>query len=411
MANYDEVFLAIAIKNNILQRETAMDILRKFRQALENDLCKSIEEFVLNNNYLPKDKVDLLSSATKKFFKIESEQPKPTEPIPGYRITGKIGVGGTATVFAGQEIATNRPVAIKIMHPSKTKDQKALNDFLREAKLLTEFDHPNIVKGIRYGEVGGLYYLVLEFLDGVTVQDIMDEKGVIEEERAVHIILDVAKALDYIQSKGYIHRDVKPGNVMITKDNLVKLLDLGFSIPKGVFTEDQEFTVGTAEFISPEQAQGAKDIDIRSDIYSLGATLYYMVIGELPFKGETSLEIIAQHVLQSLNSAEIKNRNLSRLTHYFIERMMSKDKNLRYETPKDLIEDITANLEGYKRLVKELEETTTESTKTSVMEALSGTSPDAKSTTKMPTGRFATTRFKKLGFTTKRIQRNEKQKS
>jgi serine/threonine-protein kinase len=288
----------------------------------------------------------------------------PDEPIPGYRIVGKLGTGGMATVFRAVAVAAGQPVALKILLPTQAKIALSRDRFVREAQLLTLFDHPNIVKGHQSGLHNGLYFLAMELIDGLSVQDTLDKLrqradatgnasgSVFEEDLALEIILQSARALAYLQEHGVVHRDVKPGNIMLTRDGAVKLLDLGFAQPiaGGLAAQGEaDVTCGTPEYMSPEQARGQHDVDIRSDIYALGATLYHMVLGEVPFKGTDSLDVMAKQVLAELYSPRVKER-LSRHMHYFIEKMMAKEKDVRYQSPKELVEDIGAQIVGFRSL-------------------------------------------------------------
>lgn len=297
-----------------------------------------------------------LQQQTQKTPAAPAKPAQPQDPIPGYKIIGKIGVGGMATVFKALDSRNaNRVVALKILFPHHAKNEVFLQRFIREAKLLIQFNHVNIVRGYDWGVANTLYYLAMEYIEGKSVQNMIDEQGSLEEELALDIILQIARALAYIQEQGIVHRDVKPDNVLMTADGVVKLCDLGFAKPLGgppgvgaAATED--VTCGTPQYMSPEQAQGEVALDIRSDIYALGATLYHMVLGTLPFKGTDNMEIMAKQVLESLDSAEVKSRKISKHMHYFIERMMSKDKNFRYQSPQELVEDIETQMEGWRTL-------------------------------------------------------------
>jgi serine/threonine-protein kinase len=275
------------------------------------------------------------------------------EAIPGYGVIRKIGAGGTSAVFLAQEMrGMQRRVALKILHPNKAQEPAMVSLFLREGRLLLQFDHPRIVKGYDVGEYQGLFYMAIEYVEGQSVLEVLDKCGHLTEKAAIDIILQAADALQYIQQNGYIHRDIKPSNLLLTKDGKVKLSDLGFAQPIGKAPSGakSETTCGTAIYMSPEQAMGRLDLDIQSDIYSLGATLYHMVMGKVPFQSRDDMEVIAKHVLESLNSAEVKNRGLSPLMLYFIERMMAKEKELRYSNPAELIEDLQAQIKGFESL-------------------------------------------------------------
>jgi serine/threonine protein kinase len=288
----------------------------------------------------------------------------PDEPIPGFRVVGKLGTGGMATVFRAVAVESGQPVALKILLPNQAKIPLSRDRFVREAQLLTLFDHPNLVKGYKSGLHNGLYYLAMELIDGLSVQETLDKLraraeatgnasgAVFEEDLALEVILQSARALAYLQERGIVHRDVKPGNIMLTRDGAVKLLDLGFAQPIAggmAALGEADVTCGTPEYMSPEQARGQHDVDIRSDIYALGASLYHLVLGEVPFKGTDSLDVMAKQVLAELYSPRVKER-LSRHMHYFIEKMMAKEKDVRYQSPKELVEDIGAQIVGFRSL-------------------------------------------------------------
>jgi serine/threonine-protein kinase len=271
--------------------------------------------------------------------------------IEDYTMKRRLGVGGVATVFLATDPSGKQDVALKIMHAYHNFNKLFVRRFVNEARLLKKFDNPNIVKGMQYGESNGFYYLAMEFLEGETVQDMLDRDGPLDEDKALFIIVHIAKGLDYCQKNGILHRDIKPDNVMITNEGVVKLCDLGFAKPitaDGI--AEEETTCGTVQYISPEQARGAGDVDIRADIYSLGATLYHMVVGEVPFSGEDSMEVMAKQVLEDLANPRSKNRTVSTHLHYFIEKMMAKERDIRYQSPEEIIEDIESQIMGKKTL-------------------------------------------------------------
>lgn len=378
-ATFEQIFFALAIRQKLMTSPQAQALIALMKEGTPEE----VKALAVKAGLKP-DAVEAMGQQAQKLvekFAAEkdaklTELPAPSaapakpaspqEVIPGYKFMSKLGVGGTATVFLAE--TPKGKCAVKILHPKKAAEPKQRERFMREARLLTEFDHPNIVKGRDFGTHNALFFFAMEYIEGVTVQEMLDKSGAIEQTRALEIIVDVARGLDYVHAKGYVHKDIKPGNIMITRDGRVKLCDLGFantmiksnpetSVDRLAETDadlpaqpDEELTVGTVQFMSPEQAQGKRDLDVRSDIYSLGATLFYMVMGELPFKGETDVEQMAAHVMEELDSAGIKDKHISQHMHYFIERMMSKDRDLRYATPAALIEDITQQIEGFKRV-------------------------------------------------------------
>ena len=395
MAAYETAFLAIASKNKFMTQEEAAQCLDEFNAQPEGADRRTIEQIMQDTGLLTGQQIRTIAAAAAKVSGSGSAvvpppappasgnttrlrtagatppprppssgqhppvrpapaapQGTPSDPIPGVKIAGKLGVGGTATVFLAQESSTGKKLALKIIHPKLARDEKAVRRFQREAQLLCDFDHPNLVKGHSQGMMGPMAYFLMECLEGESAQEVLDREKKVSEARGLEIVLEAAKAIDYMQSRGFVHRDIKPGNLFISRDGRVRVIDLGFAQPiaGGGEPVDEETTSGTVQYMSPEQARGQSDIDVRADIYSLGATLYHLVMGELPFAGGDSLEVMAKQVMEALNSGNMKNQRVSRHMHYFIERMMSKDKDLRYTTPRELIDDINEQIEGFKSL-------------------------------------------------------------
>ncbi len=369
MANgsFEQIFLALAVRHKLMTTQAAQASLKEFGSQPAEDM-HAIDEIVMARGLVTEEQAAALTAAAKKLTsatkteKVSSQttttrrvlgNANPKEPVPGYQIIAKLGTGGTSTVFLAQETKPGgRKVALKILHPSKAADPRALKRFQREAELLVSLNHANLVKGFAHGQHGPLVYLAMELLEGETALDVVECDGGFTEARAVEIALQTAEVLAYLQSQGIVHCDIKPGNIMLLKDGRSKLLDLGFAkaVGKGTAGPAAETTSGTVQYMSPEQARGQADLDARADIYSLGATLYHMVMGQVPFAGGDSLEVMAKQVMEALNSTEIKNRRFSKHLHYFIERMMTKDKALRYQTPAELIDDIKSQMEGFSSL-------------------------------------------------------------
>jgi serine/threonine-protein kinase len=232
-------------------------------------------------------------------------------------------------------------------------DEKIKRSFLREAKLLIGLRHANIVAGEKVGQFQGRLIFLMEYVPGRSLQDLLKEGRTFGEDESLYIVLQVARALQYLSQNGVVHRDVKPANVLITPKNEVKLIDLGFAQSIGDAPSAPaaaETTVGTVAYISPEQARGESDLDVRADIYSLGATLYQLVVGELPFAGQDNQEVLAAQILASLSSEVLKSRRISPHMHYFIEKMMAKEREVRYQSPAELIADIEQQVRGKKSL-------------------------------------------------------------
>jgi serine/threonine protein kinase len=271
-------------------------------------------------------------------------------PLPGYAFVGKLGEGGTSNVFR-VKAADGSTQAVKILHREIAAQPAEVKAFLAEAALLRSLDHPNVVKGHKAGRFEGRYLFFMEDVLGRTLQEAILADGALDEDTALFAILQVSRALEYIRGKGVVHRDIKPGNIMLTPDNEVKLIDLGFATQAGADDGQAEGTTrGTAAFLSPEQARGQADLDVRSDIYSLGATLYQLVLGTLPFEGQDDEELVQQTVLAGLSAEATKGGRISAHMHYFIEKMMAKDRDVRYQDPNELMADIEDQISGKKTL-------------------------------------------------------------
>src|SRR4051812_6824620 len=219
--------------------------------------------------------------------------------IPGYQIIDKLGKGSMGIVYKGRQIAVDRIVAVKILLDALAQNKEFIKRFDREAKIAAKLSHNNIVNAIDAGEVNGYHYFVMEYVEGRTIKDDLDKNKVYDEKVALEIVMAVAEALKHANHRGLIHRDIKPENVILTKDGGVKLADLGLAR----LTDDEKWglaeagmAIGTPYYISPEQVRGQTDIDIRADIYSLGATFYHMVTGSVPYGGDNPGEVMRKHV-------------------------------------------------------------------------------------------------------------------
>lgn len=266
--------------------------------------------------------------------------------IPGYRVESLLGEGATAEVFAAQREKDFRRVALKILRPALARDKVAARRFLQEAKLLQDLEVPRVVKGYRAFRFVGTYILEMERVPGRTLEELLAEGKRFEEKQALGIVVQVARALEGMRQAGVVHRDLKPGNLMIDGQGEMKLIDLGFAGEGMEGTHGQGTTLGTAAYLAPEQARGEQTLDGRADIYSLGATLYHLVLGELPFQAADDQEMVRAQVLESLKGSALKGHSVSPRMHYFIEKMMAKDREVRYADAEQLIEDLEAHLHG-----------------------------------------------------------------
>ncbi len=279
-----------------------------------------------------------------------------TRPVLTRYETGELlGEGGVGRVFAAVDRTDNSAVALKVLRAELAKDPVQTDRFVREARLLMALQHPHLVKGLRVAKEGETIFFAMERLPGRCLQDVLAEEGRLDEESALQIVVEVASALGALHARGLVHRDVKPGNVLWSEERGAVLIDLGFAIAGSERPGSGDTTAGTVHYIAPEQARGSGALDVRADIYALGATLYHLVTGSLPFEGRTSEEVLAKQVLESLSGERIRALNLSPQLHYFLEKMMAKEPEMRFQDPAHLQREVEAFLQQ-RRHEREVEE-------------------------------------------------------
>ena len=271
--------------------------------------------------------------------------------IPGYQIMRKLGAGAMATVYLAKQISLDRLVAIKILPRKFLSDPMFVERFYKEGRAAAKLSDPNIVGAFDVGQVGEHHYFVMEYVDGETVFDKLHRDKRIEERAALEITRQVASALQHAHAKGFIHRDVKPKNLMLTKSGAVKLADLGLAraiADKEAAAAERNKAFGTPYYISPEQIRGASDIGAPADIYGLGATLYHMLTGRVPFEGRTPTEVMQKHLKAPLVPPDHLVPSISSDAAEIIEMMMAKHPSKRYQSAADVLEDINLVLAGHR---------------------------------------------------------------
>jgi serine/threonine protein kinase len=271
------------------------------------------------------------------------------EVIGRCRIDEKIGEGGMGSVYRGTHTTLDMPVAVKVLPKHiDLKDPEYSQRFSREARIAARLRHPNLVAVHDYGVEGQYYYLIMDYVEGPTCSDEVQRLGRLEWRQAVDIAEQVARGLEYAASKGIIHRDVTPGNIIIDADGTAKITDLGLA--KETTADATGLTrsgasLGTPYYMSPEQINSARDVDFRTDIYSLGATLYHMVCGKVPYTG-TTFEVMTKQVRQPLPSPKNHVPELPDDLCDIIRKMMAKSSQDRYQSYEELRQDLRALLEG-----------------------------------------------------------------
>jgi serine/threonine protein kinase len=277
------------------------------------------------------------------------EEQRGGQQIPGFQIIDRLGAGAMATVYKAKQLSLDRLVAVKILPLKFTSNAQFVERFYAEGRAAAKLNHPNIVQAIDVGKAGEFHYFVMEYVEGKTVFDVLTDKGRYAEKDALSVMIQVARALEHAHAAGFIHRDVKPKNIMITKDGTAKLADMGLAravSDREAAEAEAGKAFGTPYYISPEQIRGEVNVDYRADIYSFGATLYHMVTGQVPFDAASPSAVMHKHLKAKLVPADHVNPSLSAGIGEVIEVCMSKDRQRRYANTTNMLEDLEAVARG-----------------------------------------------------------------
>ena len=266
-----------------------------------------------------------------------------------YELHRRLGRGGMAEVYLARDQLLDRPVAVKVLFPALATDAGFVERFRREAQAAANLQHPNIVSVFDWGEANGTYFIVMEYVEGHTLADTIREEGRLHPDRAAEITADIAAALGFAHKNRVVHRDVKPGNVLITPDGDVKVADFGIARALSD-SSDQNLTktgsvMGTATYFSPEQARGAP-VDPRSDLYSLGVVLYEMTTGNPPFSGDSAVAIAYKHVQENPMPPRRIDPSLPETLEAITLKCLAKNPANRYPSAQDLRADLRRYLDG-----------------------------------------------------------------
>jgi eukaryotic-like serine/threonine-protein kinase len=260
-----------------------------------------------------------------------------------YKVLEKLGSGGMGSVYLCEHKLMRRRVAVKVLPTDKAADQSSLERFYREARAAAALDHPNIVHAYDIDQDQALHFLVMEYVDGANLQEIVKKTGPLDPVRAAHYIRQAALGLDHAHRTGLVHRDIKPGNILVDRGGTVKVLDMGLA--RILYDEEDMLTrkydenvLGTADYLAPEQVDDSHTVDIRADIYSLGLTFYFLLTGRSPFgEGTTAQKLIWQKNRQPKAIGTLRADVPPEMVA-IIDRMIAKDRGQRYQTPAEVAE-------------------------------------------------------------------------
>ncbi len=339
--NIDTIIGRIVVDQGLATSEEVQHCMEQARTVATEGNQRSLSHLLVQNDYITTRQLERLRA--------QAEAESSGQQIPGYKILGKLGQGAMATVFKARQLSLDRLVAIKVLPRKFTTSTQFIERFYAEGRAAALLNHPNIVQAYDVGQAGEYHYFVMEYVEGRTVYDDIVKHKRCPEAEAVDIIIQIAEALHHAHQKGLIHRDVKPKNIMLTKEGVAKLADMGLArgiSDKEAAEAEQGKAFGTPYYISPEQIRGEIKIGPPTDIYSLGATLYHMVTGAVPFDGKNPSAVMHAHLKQPLNAPDHVNPKLSAGISEVIEMMMAKNPKERYQSCADLLADLRAVRKG-----------------------------------------------------------------
>ncbi|MBR0193525.1 MAG: serine/threonine protein kinase [Thermoguttaceae bacterium] len=337
-------YLGMLEKSRLFESaEQLQDCLKTWRgleTTTDPDDTHSFADWLIQNNYLTTWQSDnIFAGKYKGFF------------LGKYKLLRSIGAGGMSSVYLAVHTILERQVAIKVLPKSRvTSDSSYLERFLLEAQAVAALDHPNIVRAYDVDTEGNsIYYLVMEFIDGPDLLTLVKKEGPLDIYRAAKFIRQAALGLQHAHNAGLIHRDMKPANLLVDKDDVIHVLDLGLAR----FTDEKrasltltydENVLGTADYLAPEQARNSHNVDARADIYGLGCTLYYLLVGHVPFPDGTLAQRIAAHQKRMPTRIQDERPEVPDSLAEICWKMMAKDPNDRQQTAEEVADDLTCFL-------------------------------------------------------------------
>ena len=259
-----------------------------------------------------------------------------------YRIEAVVGTGGMAVVYRALDLQENKTVAIKVLRPEYESDMEFVRRFSREAEAAAKMSHENIVNMLDVGIEGEMRYIVMEYVDGQTLKEMIRDEGRIHPDVALRMTIRILAAVDHAHRNGIVHRDIKPQNILVDKQGRVKVADFGIARLKASQTtklDPNGAAMGSVHYLSPEQARG-EVADEQSDLYSVGVVLYEMLTGHVPFDGDTTISVALKHVSEQPASMRSRNSHISKALDEVVMRALCKDKQRRYQTAAEMAADL-----------------------------------------------------------------------
>jgi serine/threonine protein kinase len=327
-----DAFLEIGYKSGLLQ-QSAVEELQSTLNGHAPTTPRELARVLVDSGMLTRFQAEKLLTGRWRGFVIAGK----------YRLLERLGAGGMGEVYLCEHIHMGRRVAIKVLPIAQAQDATCLARFYREARAVARLDHPNIVRAHDIDREDKLHFLVLEFVDGCNLHEFVRRNGVLDPIRAAHYIRQAALGLQHAHEAGLVHRDIKPGNLLLDRQGVVKILDMGlarfFNEDSNAYVKEYEtgYIIGTADYLAPEQVIDSR-VDIRADVYGLGGTLYYLLVGKSPFQeGSAAQKMIWQQVRMPKSVLHYRPEIPLELVEV-LNKMTAKEPSRRYQTPGEVVD-------------------------------------------------------------------------
>jgi eukaryotic-like serine/threonine-protein kinase len=341
VANLDTEMGKVVVDLGLATR-TEVDFCREQQKQSSDPNQRSLTDILIEHSFITVNQAKRIRSQLEERRKNE---------IPGYKLIKMVGKGAMASVYKAKQESLDRIVAVKVLPRNLADNREFVDRFYKEGRAAARLSHNNIVQAYDVGSTPeGFHYFVMEFIEGKTLYDVMQPAPVgdgktFSEAEALDVMIQVTDAMVHAHERGLIHRDIKPKNILLTPQGVAKVTDLGLAraVDDHVAAESEAGKAyGTPYYISPEQIRGEVDIDFRTDIYSLGATLYHLVTGRPPFEGESPTAVMHKHLKEPLVPPDHINTALSAGISEIVEVAMAKKREDRYGSTADMLEDLKA---------------------------------------------------------------------
>ncbi|MBN1760763.1 MAG: serine/threonine protein kinase [Chitinispirillaceae bacterium] len=329
---FESPLIQLAVERKLISMEQFGQCRELVKKSRRIGLESSFEEVLLKQGFLTEEQLHELSEIITLGEKGDF--------FGGYRLQRLIGKGGMGKVYEAVHEFTGRKVALKVLTVQFTKERTNVSRFFQEVRALAKLGHPNIVTLFDAGKAGRRYYFAMELVDGPSLAEYVTKKKMLDEREALLMTVQIARALSFAHAGSIVHRDIKPENILVDEHYTPKVTDFGVVMHQDEdhMTLTQEgFMVGSVHFSSPEQVEGMRDIDGRSDIYSLGATLYYMLTGKTVFTGKSAEEVLTKHLVGTWTSPRHHNPSISPAVVRLIRKMMARSRDKRYQSMDQVI--------------------------------------------------------------------------